>query len=317
MSFRRSFASLQIHSSFGLVSSQFPLSAGRRCEAVAPPLLCGSAMVKIKTVGKLFGSIANRIRVVAIVCLATCCSAAWSGQNVSLAWNSSPDADVVAYTVHYGVASGVYSSSLNVGNHSSATVPGLQDGTTYYFVVSASNAAGLEGGPSNEVSFDSPAPGAQSATLCWNSSPDTSVTGYILHYGSASGVYDSSVNAGDHTTATVQGLQEGATYYFVATARNAAGAESGPSNEVAYQVGTGSHNVAPTLQLTSGTQPGDPTRFNFLSSPNQTYELQATEDFQTWTTIWQTLPSATSQVLEFADRDATASGMRFYRLMVR
>src|SRR5947207_2189197 len=145
MSFRRSFASLQIHSSFGLVSSQFPLSAGRRCEAVAPPLLCGSAMVKIKTVGKLFGSIANRIRVVAIVCLATCCSAAWSGQNVSLAWNSSPDADVVAYTVHYGVASGVYSSSLNVGNHTSATVPGLQDGTTYYFVVSASNAAGLEG----------------------------------------------------------------------------------------------------------------------------------------------------------------------------
>ena len=175
----------------------------------------------------------------------------------------------------------------------------------------------MESSHSNEVSQKTPASAVQNVTLAWNASADTGVAGYLLRYGNASGVYASSIDVANNTSASVPGLQRGATYYIVVTAYNAAGQESAPSNEVVYQVPGTPRITGPSLEVTPGTRRGDPVRFQFIGSPNQTYEVQATEDFETWTTIWHSAPVDSSQLLEFADTDTVASGMRFYRLLVQ
>ncbi|MGC3959636.1 MAG: Ig-like domain-containing protein [Verrucomicrobiota bacterium] len=77
---------------------------------------------------------------------------------------------------------------------------------------------------------------AQSVSLAWNASSSPGVAGYVVRYGTASGVYSVATNVGNQTSATVSGLQAGQTYYLAVTARDSAGVESLPSNEASYQV---------------------------------------------------------------------------------
>jgi hypothetical protein len=77
--------------------------------------------------------------------------AAASAEQVTLAWDPSPDASVTGYVVHFGTASGVYSSSVDVGSQTRHIFESLTDGVTYYFVVRAYNAAGDVSPPSNEA----------------------------------------------------------------------------------------------------------------------------------------------------------------------
>ena len=160
------------------------------------------------------------------------------------------------------------------------------------------------------------AQGGQSVALAWDADAGTSVAGYIVHYGSVSGVYTNSLNVGTNINASVPGLQEGETYYFAVTAYATGGLESAPSNEVSYQVPVVFHITGPSLQLTPSTPLGGPTLIKFLGSATQTYELQASAELQTWTTIWYSLPQTTSQLLEYQDLEAANSPLRFYRLIV-
>ncbi len=86
---------------------------------------------------------------------------------------------------------------------------------------------------------------AGSAQLSWtpptantDGTPLTDLAGYKVYYGTASGKYSQSVNAGNVTTYTVPNLTDGTTYYFATTAYNTAGAESGYSNEVSKTTAT-------------------------------------------------------------------------------
>src|SRR6516164_5920920 len=72
---------------------------------------------------------------------------------VTLDWDPSPDPTVTGYKILYGDSSGSYSQSMDAGSSNSATVAGLTPGKTYFFVVIAYNAAGLQSSPSNQVSF--------------------------------------------------------------------------------------------------------------------------------------------------------------------
>src|SRR5262245_16743211 len=72
--------------------------------------------------------------------------------NLTLAWNANSDTNTAGYRLYWGTQTGVYTQSVNVGNTTSFTVSGLTDGMPYYFVVRAYNAAGVESGPSTEVS---------------------------------------------------------------------------------------------------------------------------------------------------------------------
>ena len=81
------------------------------------------------------------------------CFTARAGQSVSLAWERSPDTNVVNYILYYGNCSGVYNSRLPLGTNTTANVKNLAEGSDFYFVVVASDVAGLESEPSNEVHF--------------------------------------------------------------------------------------------------------------------------------------------------------------------
>ena len=94
-------------------------------------------------------------------------SAAWSAESVTLAWDPNPESDVIGYQLYYGTVSGIYSQNVNVGNATEVVIPGLDSSTTYYAVVTAYNAAGLESFLSEELAFETgPAtPPARPATL--------------------------------------------------------------------------------------------------------------------------------------------------------
>ena len=76
---------------------------------------------------------------------------------VTLAWDANTSPSIAGYKVYYGSASGSYSYGIDVGNVTSYTVPNLQDGTTYYFVMTDYDNSGQESGYSNQVSNSAPA----------------------------------------------------------------------------------------------------------------------------------------------------------------
>jgi hypothetical protein len=71
-------------------------------------------------------------------------------QTYSLAWNANPEPDIVSYRVHVGNSSRQY-NRVYTTTSPSVDVSDLPQGT-YYFAVTAVNAAGLESAYSGEVS---------------------------------------------------------------------------------------------------------------------------------------------------------------------
>ncbi len=93
------------------------------------------------------------------------------------------------------------------------------------------------------IIFKTPALFAAEALLSWdppNTSADgttlTDLSGYIVHYGTESGNYTSSIDVGNITTYTISTLTAGVTYYFAATAYDTSGNESSYSNEVSANI---------------------------------------------------------------------------------
>jgi hypothetical protein len=94
--------------------------------------------------------------------------------SVTLAWDPSPDHDVVGYRLHHGAFSRHYPNTIDTGASTMGTISNLVAGVTYYFAVTAYNSAGLESLPSAEISYTVPpptrlqivsAPASQTATL--------------------------------------------------------------------------------------------------------------------------------------------------------
>lgn len=88
-----------------------------------------------------------------------------SSANVTLAWDPSPTAGVAGYRVYYGVASGTYTNSVQVGAVTNASLSGLTVGTMYYFAATAFDTNGVESPFSNETSFTPVPPPNQAPTL--------------------------------------------------------------------------------------------------------------------------------------------------------
>jgi hypothetical protein len=77
-----------------------------------------------------------------------------AASSVTLAWDSSPDANVIAnYNVYYGVASATYTNVAAAGTNLTISISNLVEGATYYFVATAVDTFGLESDYSNEVSY--------------------------------------------------------------------------------------------------------------------------------------------------------------------
>jgi hypothetical protein len=102
--------------------------------------------------------------------------------------------------------------------------------------------------------------GTMSPMLGWTASSSTSVTGYKLYYGTASGTYGTPIDAGKNLTQTISGLSDAANaYYFAATAYNAT-QESAKSTEL----------VAYTLKASAGTNGTINPSGSFLTEANST-----------------------------------------------
>ena len=157
---------------------------------------------------------------------------------VSLSWTASTGA--TSYNVKRATATGgPYSVVASGVTGTTYTNTGLTNGTTYFYVASAMNAAG-ESPNSNEASATPTGPpaaptgltataGNAQVSLSWMAS--TGATSYTVKRGTATGgpytVVTSGVTA---TTYTNTGLTNGATYFYVVSAVNGAG-ESPSSNE--------------------------------------------------------------------------------------
>jgi hypothetical protein len=77
---------------------------------------------------------------------------------------------------------------------------------------------------------------AGSATIAWNANPETDVVGYVVLYGTQSGVYSFSQSVGHVTTLTLTNLTPGRTYYIGVQAVNADGLTGPISQEVSATV---------------------------------------------------------------------------------
>jgi Domain of unknown function (DUF4082)/Abnormal spindle-like microcephaly-assoc'd, ASPM-SPD-2-Hydin/HYDIN/CFA65/VesB-like, Ig-like domain/Cep192 domain 4 len=85
--------------------------------------------------------------------------AAAAAHTVQLSWSDSASSDIVGYEVYRGTISGGQSAApLNSAPvaGTSFTDTSVQSGSTYYYVVTAVNAAGAESSPSNQVSATIP-----------------------------------------------------------------------------------------------------------------------------------------------------------------
>ncbi|HUZ05950.1 MAG TPA: fibronectin type III domain-containing protein [Candidatus Paceibacterota bacterium] len=84
---------------------------------------------------------------------------------VTLTWSPSIDPTVVGYKVYYGVVSGDYTNSIDVGNVTNVVVTNLAPDTTYYFAATSYDILGVESVFSNEIAVTTP--------LATNSPPST------------------------------------------------------------------------------------------------------------------------------------------------
>jgi hypothetical protein len=145
-------------------------------------------------------------------------------------------AGATSYILQYGLSTGAYSTTIS-GATSPTTISSLVNGTTYYFMVTASNAAGsitatseVSGAPNGPQPFSITAAtaGNTQVALTWGAS--TGATSYNVRYGTSSGSYGTTFATGvTGTSSTVTGLTNGTTYYFMVTAVNASGSVNATS----------------------------------------------------------------------------------------
>ena len=172
-------------------------------------------------------------------------TAAPGDNNATIRWTAVAGAS--SYNVYRSQTSPVTKATgtISTGTDNSLVITGLNNGTPYYFVVTAM-VNGLESPISSEVTATpasaippapgapinvTGAPGAASATLTWP--PVATATSYNAYYSTSPSV---TIATGTKVTGATNGssipnLIRGIPYFFVVTAVNAGG-ESAVSNEV-------------------------------------------------------------------------------------
>jgi len=140
------------------------------------------------------------------------CSVLLWGQSVQLQWDASPDADVVGYNLYRSSRSGsgyvrLNSTRIRGLTYTDQTVP--TDHPSYY-VCTAVNAAGLESGYSNQVTYNPPSVNAPpvSVSTSFTTREDVAYSLYLSPpYGSPIEWKVNSAGPAGHGTVTVLGMK--------------------------------------------------------------------------------------------------------------
>lgn len=147
---------------------------------------------------------------------------------------------------------------------------------------------------------------AAEVTLIWEPSPEEAVSTYRVYYGLESRFYLGFVETDEGFSAHITGLEDGATYYFAATAVTQDGAESDYSNEVQW-------TTPPPLQPTFGVVSVDTAAavLTGRGAPGGTYEIEWSPDLMTWASLEiVVVPDSGSFVVEHLN---PPPGACFYR----
>ena len=146
--------------------------------------------------------------------------------------------------------------------------------------------------------------GPYGAVVNWNRSLDPQVIGYRIYSGTSSGHYLISYPTGNVTSTTVAGLTAGTPYFFALTTYGTNGIESPFSEEINFVPGQSSVQflAAPNHQFTL-------TVGGLIA---QSYDVEATQDFQTWSVIGNVTTSVVGST-SFTDTNAALFAKRFYR----
>jgi len=170
-------------------------------------------------------------------------------QLVSLAWEASPEKDVIGYNIYYSKTSGhgyVSTSEKPEPKQNKLNVR-LKNDNEYYFVITAVNADGKESEFSDEIMLkphapDKPQPPAglkaevagRSVSLSWKASADKRVIGYHVYYTKMAGKSYRRLTKAPLTDAEcrLRGLTPDASYFFVVTAVTKDGLESDMAGEI-------------------------------------------------------------------------------------
>jgi len=142
---------------------------------------------------------------------------------------------------------------------------------------------------------------AAQVTLSWDPNMETDLAGYKVSYGKASGNYDTTVDVGKITGCTLDGLQEGITYYFAAKAYNIASLESGYSNEVSYSapVTPVSYTLATTCGTNGSISPSGTV--SATSGANQTFTITPNAGYQIASVVVDGVTVGTSPSYTFSN----------------
>jgi hypothetical protein len=272
-----------------------------------------------------------------LLILAVLITSVQAAGSVTLAWNRSTNTIVTGYKVYYGGASGTYTNMVNAGSATNATVSGLVQGTTYYFAATSYAASGMESPFSSAVSCLVPPdvpivnqPPTLNAlgglTINSNTGPQTvNLTG--ITSGASNEVQTLTVTATSSNTNLIRtptvSYTSSNTYgtlsFAPVTNKNGTATirvtvnDGGASNNLTSQSFVVTVGLAPPLarvqvRVTQARQ----FILTVTGQVGHTYDIQATQNFKTWTVIGTVTVGASGSV-DFTDTNAASFSRRFYR----
>lgn len=100
---------------------------------------------------------------------------------------------------------------------------------------------------------------ASGVSISWNRNLESDVAGYRVHYGTSSRDYRNTIDVGPFTSAVIDGLISGTTYYFAVTAYDMSGNESADSQEVHATIPAATPSTYTLTVATQGTGSGTVT----------------------------------------------------------
>jgi ABC-type transport system substrate-binding protein/fibronectin type 3 domain-containing protein len=187
--------------------------------------------------------------------------------HISLSWQEPPPnggSSITNYKIYRGTSSGGENYIATIGNLLSYSDTAVTSGTTYYYRISAVNAAG-EGSQSNEASATVPtmpsAPqnlnaisSAAKISLTWNaplSNGGSAITKYKIYRGPSAAGESLLTTIGNQLSYADTSVAPGTTYYYKVSALNAVG-EGPQSNEASAAVPAAAPSAPEDLQAVSG-----------------------------------------------------------------